>query len=526
MSEVKKIAYYGFPVYFRIENRADGDVFIFSCRQKLAGQFRLDYEHPPRRVPELEEMLREAERTGVWIDGDGKTLLERLPETIMDEFFRRFLNTTDERMRAVGIERRKSNLELTLGAIIAADREKLVSKKSETTGRARSRDSIEDDIRVLGCLCHREGCTTWRDVTVQRCSAWLSKESMHMQKACARMMKRLLRPYVDMRIIDDFLGWKDYDPETRGNHKPQYKGLVRSNILRNMLTYSQCQKLLGKFVPSGGSKVVSGVDMALLLKLTLGLDTEEICALNVESFSYLKDFPERLTVRITHLFCKSPDGTNYRIREIEDSYQRRILPLSRLANQCYTSICARRKLTGATPLVPSKDNSKRHMTPEDLEKELNKRISSLFAQNVFHVEGVRAPTANTILDNTAVQELRASSCEEEELRFIRGKRPLIVSAVSYADFLNEAELNKLGALQERWLNRVIAVEASEEGNTELYKRGATINWTTPSQGSRTQVTFKIDFPEDNLEEIPEEGITLELHAMHGFSGTILWSQRD
>lgn len=526
MSEIRKTTYYGFPVFYRIEHRADGDVFVFSYRQKNAGQLRLEYEHPPRRVPMLERLLKKAESAGDWFGGDEKNLLEQLPEDVMDEFFYKFLDISDERTREVGIERRKSIPELTLGAIIAADRERLIPKKSETTGRTRSRDSIEDDIRMLGRLCQREGGTTWRDVTVQRCSVWLSKESVHMQKSCGRMMKRLLLPFFEMRIIDDLLGWENYDPETRGNHKPQYKGLVRSNILPNMLSYGQCRELLGRFVSPAGPENVSGVDMALLLKLTLGLDLEEICAMNIESFAYLNDFPERLTVRITHLFCKSPEGANYRIREIEDPYQRRILPLSRLATQCYTAIVGRRKLTGATPLVPSKKNSRRHMTPEDLEKELNERASVLFAKGTFSVEGVRVPTVTAILDNTAIGELRKASIEDEELRFIRGKRPLIVSAVSYADFLNEAELNKLGALQDRWLNRVMSAKVSEEQNTDLNKKGAIIRWTTPSQGSRTQIVFKIDFSERNMEEISKEGITLELHALHGFSGTISWSQND
>lgn len=129
MSEVKMITYYGFPVYYRIEHRADGDVFIFSYRQLVAGQLRLDYEHPPRRIPELERLLRETENTGIWLDGDGKTLLEQLPEEVMDEFFHKFLDVSGETTRAVGIERHKSIPELTLGVIIAANRKRLVPRK-------------------------------------------------------------------------------------------------------------------------------------------------------------------------------------------------------------------------------------------------------------------------------------------------------------------------------------------------------------------------------------------------------------
>ena len=521
-TNIKKLDYYGFPVYVRIERRANGNVVIFSFRQLAHGQLRIIYEHPPRRVPALEKLLQEAECTGIWEDDNGHTILELLPADVMQEFFCAFLDCSTPENRKTGLERRKSLVDITLGVLISADRARLISLVNQRTGKPRAASSIEDDINAIRCLCRHEGCTRWRDVTPAHCLSWLSQESEHMRKSCARVMKSLLLPLLHADIINDLLGWDDYDPSEDAPSKPSYSGLVQRNILPTMLTYRQCRTLLAQYFTSSGPKIVSGVDFALLLALTLNISAEELCALTINSFAYLKDYPSRLTVKITHEYRRSPSGTNYRHQEIEDQYQRRMLPLSHLAQQCYEAICARRKLTGDSPLVPSRNNSRRHMTPADLEKEFKARISALFSNYSSPIDGVKMVSFKEIIANTAERELRKGGCEEEELRYLQGKQPLIVSAVSYADFLNESEQNKLGALQDRWLNKVFPLGTAKEPTTTLCKKGATIDWITAYRDSRTNVSFSIDFPEKELEAVPEEGITLELYTLHGFSGTISW----
>lgn len=527
MSKISELTYYGVTIYYRIEHRADGDVFVFSYRRKAEGRLELVYEHQPRRIPQLEDLLRNAQSTGAWLDSNGRTLLEQLPESIMDEFFHSFLDIeSSTEARSIGLARRKNIHELTIGALFAADRTKMIPKVSEITGKERSAATIEGDVRAISLLCRKEGCTKWREATLKHCLGWLLQEPVSTRKTCSRIMKNLLAPYFVLGEIEDLLGWESFDPTMGIPYKPTYNGLVRRNILPNMLSYGQCRAVLERFISFCGPKVVSGVDMALLLKLTLGLESEEICALNIESFVYLKDFSERLTVHVTHQFCKLPGKTKYQIQEIEDLHQRRILPLCHLAKQCYMAICERRKLTGATPLVPSKNNSRRRMDPVELDRELSERVLALFSEAHLPIADIRIPAAKALLDTTAERELRKSGCEEEELRYVQGKRPLIVSAVSYADYLNEAELNKLGALQDRWLNKVIPMEHFTKAETTFYRKGASISWAAFSPGSRTHVVLKIPFPKKSLEEIPEEGITLELHAPHGFSGTILWKHED
>lgn len=462
-TNIKKLDYYGFPVYVRIERRANGNVVIFSFRQLAHGQLRIIYEHPPRRVPALEKLLQEAECTGIWEDDNGHTILELLPADVMQEFFCAFLDCSTPENRKTGLERRKSLVDITLGVLISADRARLISLVNQRTGKPRAASSIEDDINAIRCLCRHEGCTRWRDVTPAHCLSWLSQESEHMRKSCARMMKSLLLPLLHADIINDLLGWEDYDPTGDAPSKPSYSGLVERNILPTMLTYGQCRTLLAQYFTSSGPKNVSGVDLALLMMLSLPVTIEEICALTLDSFASLADYPDRVTVHITHEFYLPPGGKNYRIREIEDQHQRRMLPVSKLVRLCYLAIKDRRK-SAHSPLVPSKDNSRRHMTPKALEQEMGKRIAALFSDYNFCVKMI---PAKDILANTAERELKKAGCEEEELRFLQGRRPLIVSAVNYADYLNEAELNRLGIYQDRWLKKAIPSAPANESTASL-----------------------------------------------------------
>ena len=326
MPTIRQLTCYGFPIHYRIEHRADGNVFVFSYREEVEGRMELVYEHPPRRIPKLERLLEGAESTGVWTDDDGKTILEQLPERVMDEFFRCFLDTeSSPEIRAIGLERRRSVPELTLGALLAADRAKLVPEVSEATKKSRSPESIADDRRTISRLGQKAGQLRWHEATPEHCVAWLQEESEHMRRACGRIMKRVFIPFFEMEEIDDLLGWEDFDPTMGIPSKPQFDGLIRKNVLPNMLSYGQCRTLVEKFFSSAGPKAVSGVDMALLLKLSLKMETEEICALNMESFVKLKDFSERMTVHVTHLYCEELAGGRHQIQEIEDPHQLRII---------------------------------------------------------------------------------------------------------------------------------------------------------------------------------------------------------
>ena len=518
--------YCGVPVYFRIERRKEGNVVILSFRRNQDGKFITEYEHPPRRIPELEILLAQP---GTLPDArespDKPSLLEQLPEKTMEDFFRRFLSTDGSpEVRALGVNRRKTMQDLTLGALLAADKEYLLHEKPDCrTGRtkARAQSSIEDDLRTIQVLRQQEGTTRWRDVTPEHCSHWLKTKSKHMRSSCKRVMRNLLLPLFEMGAIDSLLGWEDFDPEGVDRPILNYANLVRQNLLPTMLSYGQCRQLLQGIVTPDGPGRVTGVDMALLLNLTLGIPEEELCALNLNDFSTLNDFKDRLTVDISKRYDGQAGQSNHRLRPLQDRYQRRKLPLSCLAGQCFRDLRSRRKKADASPLVPSKTNARQHMKPSDLKKEFDKRLSTLKLPSGLGDVNLKSPEHRRLMAATAERELRKSGCEDEELRYLQGKPPLTVSAKSYADFLNEAELNKLGALQDRWLNKVVPVCQRANTALRLSKRGATTQWSASTPECSTQVTIHIPFEPKDLESIPDEGLTLEVSALHGFSGAIL-----
>ena len=169
------------------------------------------------------------------------------------------------------------------------------------------------------------------------------------------------------------------------------------------------------------------------------------------------------------------------------------------------------------------------MRPEDLRKELEKRFDLLPHQEIT-VSKSKHPSLHRLLSKTAPRELSKSGFENEELRFLLGQAPKLVSAKSYADFLNESELNKLGALQDRWLGRLwpdqSKINAGKIG--KLSGKRSMLRYTS-TQGERTQAAIRITIPSIDpavLDTISAEGILLELGVCYGCSGTVTFSAVD
>ena len=278
---------------------------------------------------------------------------------------------------------------------------------------------------------------------------------------------------------------------------------------------------------------VSGLDIALLLRLILALSLEEICALSLGDFCFLRDFPGRLTVNITHQITRVDGQSSYRIRPLTDPYKIRKLPLSAYLHMAFESYKQNRKTKSAPlselPLVPAKNNVQRHMRPDDLRKELEKRFALLLKQETT-LKG-RHPSLHELLSVLAPRELLKSGFEDEELRFLLGQAPKLVSSKSYADYLNEAELNKLGALQDRWLGRLWPGKPETSAAKpigRLFGKNSVLRYIS-NQGERTQAAIRIAIPSIDpvvLDTISAEGILLELGVCYGCSGTVTFSAVD
>ena len=498
------IAYYGFPIFYRVECRSGHPTIILSYRK----DGRIVYEHPPRRIKDIP--------------------FDSLPEELLEEFFQHLFSLElPAEQRERGLYLRRSLVDLPLAALLAADSYTLFYNPD----LGRKRVSVEDDKRAIALLLQNEGETPWQEVTPARCSRWMYGHNLsdHARTSIKRVMRSLFLHQAEERIIDE-IPWCNYDPNAASRPKQNFKSLIRTNVDPTTLTDGQCQALLTPIAKAIQRGTVSGLDIALLLRLILALSLEEICALSLGDFCFLRDFPGRLTVNITHQITRVDGQSSYRIRPLTDPYKIRKLPLSAYLHMAFESYKQNRKTKSAPlselPLVPAKNNVQRHMRPDDLRKELEKRFALLLKQETT-LKG-RHPSLHELLNQTAPRELLKSGVEAEELRFLMGKAPKLVSAKSYADFLNESELNKLGALQDRWLGRLWPdqSEINADKSGKLSGKSSMLRYTS-TQGERTQATIQITIPSvadpTILEALPYDGILLELGACYGCSGVITFS---
>ena len=503
----RETTYYSFPITYRVEHRNGHPTLILSYRQSG----KIVYEHPPRRIKNLS--------------------IDSLPPKILEEFFQRLLSLeppADQRER--GLLLRRSLVNLPLAVLFAADSYTLFTNPH--LGRKKS--SIEDDERAITLLLKHEGGTPWREVTPSRCSRWMYGHNLsdHARISIKRVMLSLFLHQAEERIIEE-IPWCNYDPNAASRPKQNAKSLIRTNVDPTTLTDGQCQALLTPIAKAIQGGTVSGPDIALLLRLTLALPLEEICALNIGDFCYLRDYPNRLTVNITHQVTRADGQSSYRICPHTDSYKIRKLPLSIYFCIVFESYKKNRKAKSVPlselPLVPAKNNVQRRMRPEDLRKELEKRFDLLPHQEIT-VSKSKHPSLHRLLSKTAPRELSKSGFENEELRFLLGQAPKLVSAKSYADFFNESELNKLGALQDRWLGRLwpdqSKINAGKIG--KLSGKRSMLRYTS-TQGERTQAAIRITIPSIDpyvLDTISADGILLELGVCYGCSGTVTFSTVD
>ena len=497
----KEITCYGFPIFYRAECRSGHPTIILSYRT----DGRIVYEHPPRRIKDMS--------------------VDSLPPKILEEFFQHLLSLeTPLKQRERGLLLRRSLVDLPLAVLLAADSYTLFYNPD----LGRKRTSVEDDERAIMLLLQQEGQTPWREVTPARCSRWMYGHHLsdHARISIKRVMRSLFLRQAEERIIDE-IPWCNYDPNSASRPKQNFKSLIRTNVDPTTLTDGQCQALLSPIDNAGQKGNVSGIDIALLLRLTLALPLEEICALNIGDFCYLRDFPNRLAVNITHHTVCAEKQHSFRRLPLTDPYKVRKLPLASCVRDAI-EVYRDQKPTGSSassePLVPHKSNNQRRMRPDILQKELEKRFISLTKQEITGKN--KYLSLNQLLNRTAPRELSKSGVEDEELRFLLGQAPKLVSAKSYVDFLNEAELNKLGALQDRWLGRLWLGKPNTDASEligRLSGKNSILRYVGP-QGERTQAALQIAIsPIDN---IPDEGIILELSTCYGCSGVITFSPTE
>lgn len=505
-----KSSYYNFTIHYRIENRKSGPTCILSYRGEDTGG-KIIYEHPPRCVKNGEAVLARY-NADYAVNEHDQTIFEAELASLVKDFAQGMLGLDKEEMRERNLMFRKSLENLPLAMLLSVDSDEILGSDTE-----RKKESIDDDRRAIRTLLIREGRTPWREVTQSHCAKWFAGISNHSERACIRVMCKLFAIQCEAGVVD-FFPWQR-TPLGQKNRLQNNKNLTNAHIEPQMLTDEQCRVIIRRCTTRAENGTITGVDVALMLLLIQGIKLEELCALDLSDFSYLNEFRERMSVWIHRELIK---GTkNYMRKDIDDPYRKRRLGLTHIVKECVDALIAYRGNRDG-PLLPHKSNSKRRMNPVELRAELGKvlRDEKIEPRQITSGKAMRLKDPLKLLANTGRAELRKAGYEEEEIRHTYGMMPQLTSAVSYCDYESEAEMNKLGAIQDRWLRRFAG---EHERYSKRMAKGVTQKISAKQDGMRTETDIILDFSSVRTENIPADGIWIEcgaLHGMSGFAGTI------
>lgn len=525
---------FGFPVCFRIENRNGHETLILSYRDKAG---KIKFESTPVRVNNWSEMTEKC-----WMpEPEKKLMLEALiGKTKAIEKFcvdalgidagpdaaRRKKQQVAEALK----ERQdfRKNEKLPLGVLLLADREKYF-EYSEDENTPPSPQTVEEREKAVEQLLRHEGYQKWKEVTPQSCAKWLNRLSVHDQKAVARAMRRLFA--VQKMLIPDLEDlWSKWSPVTE-KKKKSHKALVKDQIEICSLTDGQCSEIVEACMKHCRSGKATIDEFAVLLLMTTIIKTAELCALYYADFTYLKDYRKRLVMRLSQDYTRQRKKKNYKLRSFANKYKTRFTPLAHLVAEYYEALRSRaRSYLDEGEELPEKlpvfggTNKMRHLSPKDLEKRISTYMEPWMPQKISTTQGVKAIGAVELLQNTAEQHMRFIGYEDEEIRRMKGLAPLLTSAKSYQDFVNEAELNKLGSMTDLWLSNACSfrLESGESGKM----KGKETKLYPDKTGGKTFATIQIEIQPMESGMIAQQETVLHISALHGFSGTITHLKND
>ena len=525
---------YGFPVYYRIEMRAGKETLILSYRSEDTG--KIEYEASPVRVQEWDAMTegcfsaepknalmfealldktQAVSRFCVGFVGIGSAA-----ETVKNEDSKKEI----QKLLALRREHRKNQF-LPLGILLLADWKEYL--EFSPTKMQIKETTKQDRIRALERLQRHEAYTLWPKVTPEKCSSWLALLSEHEAKATVRLIQYLftIQKMLDPNIDDP---WAKYLP-VDGRKPPSQRALVAQHNERISLTDGQCAEIFKRCEEHCLNGKVNSIEFAVLLLMTAPISLEELCALTYQNFCYLRDYRSRLVLKISNEYVKRGSEQNFHLRKIKNKYQKRTIPMARLIAAYYEALL---KKTNIPPPLRAPDvlegmyvfsaaNKDRRATPLHLENQISCYMAPWIPKSIAksNESKNRKPiTTLRLLQNTAMYHMSSIGYEAEEIRRMQGMAPKLVSAKSYQDFVNEAELNKLGALTDCWIQRVYYFPPNAYQTFFGEKK---IKLLLPEAASgQSEAMIKISIPPMEQDKIPAQGVAIRLSALAGLSGTI------
>lgn len=266
-----------------------------------------------------------------------------------------------------------------------------------------------------------------------------------------------------------------------------------------------------------------------MLLMTAPISLEELCALTYQDFCYLRDYRSRLTLKISNEYAERGSEQNFHLRKIENKYQKRTIPMARLIAAYYEALLRKANIPSLSRdpdvlkgmYVFSAVNKDRRATPLYLENQISRYMAPWIPKSIAksNESKTRKPiTTLRLLQNTALYHMSSIGYEAEEIRRMQGMAPKLVSAKSYQDFVNEAELNKLGSLTDCWIQRVYHFPPNVY---QAFFGEKKIKLLLPEAASgQSEAMIKISIPPMEQDKIPAQGVAIRLSALAGLSGTI------
>lgn len=525
---------YGFPVYYRIEMRAGKETLILSYRSEDTG--KIEYEASPVRVQGWDAMTegcfsaepknalmfealldktQAVSRFCVGFVGIGSAA-----EAVKNEECEKEIQKLLELRR----EHRKNQF-LPLGILLLADWKEYL--EFSPTKMPPKEATKQDRIRALERLQRHEAYTLWPKVTPEKCSSWLALLSEHEAKSTVRLIQYLftIQKMLDPDIDDP---WAKYLP-VDGRKPPSQRALVAQHNERISLTDGQCAEIFKRCEEHYLNGKVNSTEFAVLLLMTAPISLEELCALTYQDFCYLRDYRSRLTLKISNEYAERGSEQNFHLRKIENKYQKRTIPMARLIAAYYEALLRKANIPSLSRdpdvlkgmYVFSAVNKDRRATPLYLENQISRYMAPWIPKSIAksNESKTRKPiTTLRLLQNTALYHMSSIGYEAEEIRRMQGMAPKLVSAKSYQDFVNEAELNKLGSLTDCWIQRVYHFPPNVY---QAFFGEKKIKLLLPEAASgQSEAMIKISIPPMEQDKIPAQGVAIRLSALAGLSGTI------
>lgn len=475
--------YFGFPICYRIEHRAVGETLILSFRSDESAEGRIVFEGNPKVITK---------------DRKEEVPLEQIVRKHIPSFISEMFDETRK-------EKWRETYDLPLAVVWELD--KTAMEKYEDWKES-TRQEYE---RTFAWIISQWGHLPLREVTPELCAPCLQRQTADKHERVARALRQLYYWEAELGYQTD----NPWEKPVAGRRRKQNASrLTQTHIADNVLSKGCCQRVISRCLDGLTRKVDGGLYFGVLLCTVLAISVEEIAALTFGSFGYLTHYPSRMSVCVERHVVRS--GKKWVIQNIEQAAKVRqvaVPAIIRDALEVYKSA-----VSGGENeyILRSPKNADRRMPPDTFKKWVDENFGDIVDEYVSAGPISSKKSACEILHMTALGQLEICGYEEEEKRYVRGMKPQATHAKHYCDFSNEAELNRMGALLDRAVGGWVPSPKPESMHSveKLSGRDSACEWGA-SSGYRGDVDLTIKVPAIDRDDIPEEGLCIEIAIPYG-----------